>query len=109
MRGGSFVVRGDHRPPAALGLEEHVHEIRIRNAEQGIDPLGFEQLQNTLVDRYAHDRFHSLKIATRKGRWLKSTSSRVAGNHRILVHIQDDWGLRVNVGSSGPGMPGGGP
>ena len=57
--GSGLVVRCDHRPAALLRLEEHVYEIGVRDAEQGIDPLGFQQFQDALVDRYAHDRFHS--------------------------------------------------
>ncbi len=52
--GAQLVVRRDDRPAACLGLGEHVHEVRVRDAEQRVDALGLEQVENAFVDRYTH-------------------------------------------------------
>jgi hypothetical protein len=44
------------RPAALLGLEKHVDEVRIGDAEQRVDAFGLEQMQNTLIDGDSHGR-----------------------------------------------------
>ena len=41
-------------PAARLRLEEHVDEVRVRDAEQRVDTLGLKQVQNAFVDGYSH-------------------------------------------------------
>lgn len=50
-----FVVRGDHRPSTRVGLGEHVHEVGVGDAEQGVHPFGLEQVEDALVDGHRHD------------------------------------------------------
>jgi hypothetical protein len=49
-----FVMRRDHRPPAGIGLGEHVHEVRVRDAEQRVHALCLEEVEDALVDGDAH-------------------------------------------------------
>ncbi len=49
-----LVVRRHHRPSACIRLGEHVHEVGIRYAEQRVDTLGLEQVENAFVDGYTH-------------------------------------------------------
>jgi len=51
-----FVVRRDHRPATRFRLQEHVHEVRVRDAEQRIHTLGLEQVENALVNGHSHGR-----------------------------------------------------
>lgn len=51
---GRLVVRSDHRPAALLCFQEHVHEVRVRDAEERVDAFGFKELQDTLIDFYGH-------------------------------------------------------
>jgi hypothetical protein len=61
--GGGLVVRGDDFPAALFGLEEQVDEIRIGDAEHGLDAFGLEQVENALVNWYAHECFSlSLRV-----------------------------------------------
>ena len=53
--GAQFMVRRHDRPPAGFGFGEHVHEVRIRDAEQRVDALGLEEVENAFVDGHAHD------------------------------------------------------
>ncbi len=53
--GAQFVVRRHDRPAAGVGLGEHVHEVRIRNAEQCVDTLGLEEVENAFVNGHTHD------------------------------------------------------
>ena len=55
--GTELVVRRDHGPATRMRLGEHVHEVRVRNAEQRVHALGLEQVENALVDRYIHRHF----------------------------------------------------
>ena len=52
--GAQLMVRGDHRPPARVGFGEHVHEVGVRDAEQRVDALGLEEVENALVDGCTH-------------------------------------------------------
>ena len=53
--GAQLVVRRDDRPAARVGFGEHVHEVRVRDAEQRVDTLGLEKVENALVYGYTHD------------------------------------------------------
>ena len=46
--GGGFVVRRNHRPAARFGFKAQVDEVGIGDAEQGLDPLGLEQIEDAL-------------------------------------------------------------
>ncbi len=52
--GAQLVVRRNHRPATRIRLGEHVHEVRVGDAEQRIDALGLEEVEDTLVDRDTH-------------------------------------------------------
>jgi hypothetical protein len=52
--GRGFMMRRDHRPAALLGFEKHVDEVRIGNAEQRVDTLGFEEVEDAFVDFDGH-------------------------------------------------------
>src|SRR3984893_18855923 len=47
-------MRRHHRPPASVGLCEHVHEVRVRDTEQRIDACRLEQVEDALVDGHSH-------------------------------------------------------
>src|SRR5246127_127597 len=44
----------DHRPATRFRLEEHVHEVRVRDTEQRLHTLGLEQVENALIDGHTH-------------------------------------------------------
>jgi hypothetical protein len=48
------MVGGDHIPATLFGEVEHVHKVRVGNAEQGVDTFGLEELQNALIYFYRH-------------------------------------------------------
>jgi hypothetical protein len=50
------VMRRDHTPATIFRRRKHPEETWIRNAEQGLDPFSFHQLQDTLGYEYGHDR-----------------------------------------------------
>ena len=52
--GAQLVVRCHDRPTAGVGFGEHVHEVGVRYAEQRVDALGLEQVENAFVDGYTH-------------------------------------------------------
>ena len=47
---GGFMMRRNHGPAAPFGLQEHMDEVRIGDAEQGVDAFGLEQVEDTLID-----------------------------------------------------------
>ena len=51
--GSGLMMGRNHGPAAPFGLQEHVDEIRVGNAEQRVDAFGLEQVQHPLVDRRA--------------------------------------------------------
>ena len=88
-----FVVRSDDGPATLLGGVEHVHEVRIGNAEQRVDALGFEQLQDSLVNLHGHSRLSPISLvspvsgnpAARSPRWCVSR----IGGHATSVNCPD--------------------
>ena len=52
--GAQLVMGCHHGPPACVGFGEHVHEVGVRNAEQRVDALGLEEVENAFVDGYSH-------------------------------------------------------
>ena len=53
--GAQLVVRRNHRPATRIRLGEHVHEVRVGDAEQRVDALGLEEVEDAFVDRDTHD------------------------------------------------------
>ena len=47
---GGFMMGRNHGPAAPFGLQEHMDEVRIGDAEQGVDAFGLEQVEDTLID-----------------------------------------------------------
>src|ERR1700739_172677 len=56
------MMRRHHAPAPAFGLDEHMHEVRVRNSEECGDTLRLEQLQNPLINGRAngYDHFQML-------------------------------------------------
>ena len=52
--GAQLVMRCHHRPAARVGFGEHVDEVRVRDAEQRVDALGLEEIENAFVNGYTH-------------------------------------------------------
>src|SRR5579871_2778982 len=50
------MVRSHDLPAALFRRHKEVHEVGVRDTEDRLDPLGFEQLQNALIDFYWHGR-----------------------------------------------------
>src|ERR1700722_17027483 len=54
--GALLMMRRHHRPAACFCFEEHVDEVRVRDSEQRVDTLDFEQVQYSFVNGYSHFR-----------------------------------------------------
>ena len=52
--GGLLVVWRDDLPAALLGGVEHVDEVRVWDAEERVDALSLEQLQDSFVNLDGH-------------------------------------------------------
>jgi hypothetical protein len=48
-------MRRDDGPAPGFRLGEHVHEVGVGDAEQRVDSLGLEEVENAFVHGYAHE------------------------------------------------------
>ena len=53
MKPALLVMRRDHLP-AARSARRTCDEVRVGNAEQRVDALGLEEIQNAFIDFYSH-------------------------------------------------------
>src|SRR5208282_6320545 len=53
---GRLMMGSNHLPAALLCGKKQMHEVRVGNAEQRLDPLGLEEIEDSFVDFYGHAR-----------------------------------------------------